>query len=158
MTAFRPCIDLHQGKVKQIVGGTLTDAGEGLATNFVSPHGAAHFADLYRRDGLTIGELAHGLGVPEYRLRRIINGGLGHRNFAAYLNSHRLAEAKAALADPGQAEVPVLTIALDAGFGSLGPFNRAFKAETGLTPTAFRRAALAAADAPLGQPFLSPAA
>lgn len=113
----------------------------------------------YRRDGLTIGELAHDLGVPEYRLRRIINGGLGHRNFAAYLNSHRLAEAKAALADPQQAEVPVLTIALDAGFGSLGPFNRAFKAETGLTPTAYRRATLgegaAAEDA---APVFSPAA
>jgi phosphoribosylformimino-5-aminoimidazole carboxamide ribotide isomerase len=57
MTAFRPCIDLHQGKVKQIVGGTLTDAGEGLRTNFVSPHGAAWFADLYRRDGLAGGHI-----------------------------------------------------------------------------------------------------
>ena len=57
MTAFRPCIDLHQGKVKQIVGGTLTDAGEGLHTNFVSPHGAAWFADLYRRDGLVGGHI-----------------------------------------------------------------------------------------------------
>jgi phosphoribosylformimino-5-aminoimidazole carboxamide ribotide isomerase len=57
MTAFRPCIDLHQGKVKQIVGGTLTDAGEGLQTNFVSPHGAAWFADLYRRDSLPGGHI-----------------------------------------------------------------------------------------------------
>jgi AraC-like DNA-binding protein len=96
----------------------------------------------YRRDGLTIGQLAHGLGVPEYRLRRVINRGLGHRNFAAYLNSHRIAEARAALSDPSQVETPILTIALDAGFGSLGPFNRAFKAETGLTPSAYRRAAL----------------
>lgn len=46
---------------------------------------------------------------------------------------------KAALADPDQAEVAVLTVALDAGFSSLGPFNRAFKAETGLTPTDYRR-------------------
>lgn len=57
MTVFRPCIDLHQGKVKQIVGGTLNDAGEGLQTNFVSPHGAAWFADLYRRDALTGGHI-----------------------------------------------------------------------------------------------------
>jgi phosphoribosylformimino-5-aminoimidazole carboxamide ribotide isomerase len=57
MTAFRPCIDLHQGKVKQIVGGTLTDAGSGLETNFVSPHGAAWYADLYRRDGLGGGHI-----------------------------------------------------------------------------------------------------
>ena len=42
-------------------------------------------------------------------------------------------------ADPAQAEVPILTIALDAGFQSLGPFNRAFKAVTGVTPTEYRR-------------------
>ena len=57
MTAFSPCIDLHQGKVKQIVGGTLTDAGADLKTNFVSPHGAAWFADLYRRDALAGGHI-----------------------------------------------------------------------------------------------------
>ena len=45
----------------------------------------------------------------------------------------------AALADPTQAEVPVITIAMDAGFQSLGPFNRAFKATTGVTPTEYRR-------------------
>ena len=44
-----------------------------------------------------------------------------------------------ALADPSQAEVPVITIAMDAGFQSLGPFNRAFKATTGVTPTEYRR-------------------
>ncbi|KJC61111.1 hypothetical protein UP10_09460 [Bradyrhizobium sp. LTSPM299] len=95
----------------------------------------------YRQEGLTIGVLAVRLGVPEYRLRTLINDGLGHRNFNAFLNRYRIDEAKAALADIGQAEVPVLTIALDAGFQSLAPFNRAFKADTGLTPTEFRRKA-----------------
>ena len=52
---FRPCIDLHEGKVKQIVGGTLGDAG--LRTNFVSDRSAAWFAELYRRDGLTGGHV-----------------------------------------------------------------------------------------------------
>lgn len=47
---FRPCIDLHEGKVKQIVGGSLGDAG--LRTNFVSEKSAAWFAELYRRDEL----------------------------------------------------------------------------------------------------------
>jgi phosphoribosylformimino-5-aminoimidazole carboxamide ribotide isomerase len=47
---FRPCIDLHEGKVKQIVGGTLGEAG--LRTNFVSEKPAAWFAELYKRDGL----------------------------------------------------------------------------------------------------------
>lgn len=98
---------------------------------------------VYREEGLTIARLADRLGVPEYKLRRAINQGLGYRNFNVFLNRYRLDEAKAALADPAQAPVPVLTIALDAGFQSLGPFNRAFKAATGQTPTEFRKAALA---------------
>jgi AraC-like DNA-binding protein len=97
----------------------------------------------YRREGLTIGSLSAELGVPEYRLRQLINEGLGHRNFNAFLNRYRIEEAKAALADPGQEQVPVLTIAMDTGFQSIGPFNRAFKADTDLTPTEFRRIALA---------------
>ncbi|KAK3692849.1 1--5-imidazole-4-carboxamide isomerase [Podospora appendiculata] len=48
MTRFRPCIDLHAGQVKQIVGGTLDSATAALQTNFVSPHPPAHFAQLYR--------------------------------------------------------------------------------------------------------------
>jgi AraC-like DNA-binding protein len=96
----------------------------------------------YRQEGLTIADLARQLGLPEYRLRRLINQALGYRNFNSFVNHYRIAEATAALRDPQQAEVPVLTIALDAGFSSLGPFNRAFKAETGMTPTEFRRAGL----------------
>lgn len=97
---------------------------------------------IYRQDGLTIAQLAERLGLPEYRLRRLINQALGYRNFNSFLNFYRIADAKAALADPAQAEVPVLTIALDAGFSSLGPFNRAFKSETGMTPSEFRRQGL----------------
>jgi AraC-like DNA-binding protein len=101
----------------------------------------------YRQEGLTIGLLAVRLGLPEHRLRTLINEGLGHRNFNAFLNRYRIDEAKAALGDPDQIDVPVLTIALDAGFQSITPFNRAFKADTGLTPTEFRRIAIARPDA-----------
>ena len=94
---------------------------------------------IYRHDNITIGTLATKLAIPEYRLRRLINQRLGYRNFNVFLNNHRIEEAKAALADPTQAEVPVITIAMDAGFQSLGPFNRAFKATTGVTPTEYRR-------------------
>ena len=93
----------------------------------------------YREEGLNIAALAARLGIPEYRLRRLINQRLGHRNFSAFLNGYRLDEAAAALADRTQAEVPVLTIALDAGFQSIGPFNRAFRTKTGMTPTEYRR-------------------
>src|SRR6185436_11387757 len=54
---FRPCIDLHEGKVKQIVGGTLSDDASKVRTNFVSERSSAWFADLYRRDGLTGGHV-----------------------------------------------------------------------------------------------------
>jgi AraC-like DNA-binding protein len=94
---------------------------------------------VYRQENITIGALAGRLKIPEYRLRRLINQRLGYRNFNVFLNNHRIEEAKAALADPAQADVPVITIAMDAGFQSLGPFNRAFKAVTGVTPTEYRR-------------------
>ncbi|WP_088307058.1 AraC family transcriptional regulator [Novosphingobium sp. B 225] len=97
----------------------------------------------HRDEGLSIAALAARLGEQEYRLRRTINQGLGHRNFAQFLNSWRLAEVKQALADPAQREVPILTIALDAGFGSLGPFNRAFREAEGATPSEYRARALA---------------
>jgi AraC-like DNA-binding protein len=100
---------------------------------------------IYRHDNVTIGTLATKLAIPEYRLRRLINQRLGYRNFNVFLNEHRIAEAKAALADPSQAEVPVITIAMDAGFQSLGPFNRAFKTITGVTPTEYRRLKASAA-------------
>jgi phosphoribosylformimino-5-aminoimidazole carboxamide ribotide isomerase len=54
---FRPCIDLHEGKVKQIVGGTLSDAPGQLRTNFVSDRPASWFAKLYQRDGLRGGHV-----------------------------------------------------------------------------------------------------
>jgi AraC-like DNA-binding protein len=97
----------------------------------------------YRDEDLSLASLAARLSVPEYRLRRLINQRLGHRNFNAFVNGYRLADASAALADPRQRELPVLSIALEAGFQSIGPFNRAFKATTGRTPTEFRREKLA---------------
>jgi phosphoribosylformimino-5-aminoimidazole carboxamide ribotide isomerase len=54
---FRPCIDLHEGRVKQIVGGTLSDDPSGLRTNFVSERSAGWYADLYRRDNLRGGHV-----------------------------------------------------------------------------------------------------
>ena len=93
----------------------------------------------YRTEDLTVASLAARLGAPEYRLRRVINRRLGHRNFNAYVNGFRLAQAQAALADPAQQHLSVLSVALEAGFQSIGPFNRAFKTQTGLTPTEYRR-------------------
>jgi AraC-like DNA-binding protein len=103
---------------------------------------AAMAEGVYRETGLSIGVLASKLGVPEHRLRALINQRLGYRNFSDFLNSHRIADAQAWLSDPAKVALPVLTIAMDLGYGSLAPFNRAFRDTTGQTPTDWRRAAL----------------
>lgn len=54
---FRPCIDIHNGKVKQIVGGSLTDKEDFARENFVSEQDAAWYAGLYQRDGLKGGHI-----------------------------------------------------------------------------------------------------
>jgi AraC-like DNA-binding protein len=100
---------------------------------------------LYRDDTMTVAELARTIGSQEYLVRRAINGALGYRNFNDFLHRYRLDEASVRLrAEP---HLPVLTIALDVGFGSIGPFNRAFRARHGCTPTQFRSAAAGAAPA-----------
>src|SRR5690242_11702163 len=53
MTRFRPCIDLHAGVVKQIVGGTLTSDSSDLKTNYISQHSAGYYAKLYRDTNCT---------------------------------------------------------------------------------------------------------
>jgi AraC-like DNA-binding protein len=95
--------------------------------------------EVWRGEDLSIGTLAALVGAPEHRLRKLINGTLGHRNFADYVNGRRIEAAKTALADPEQALKSVSTIAYELGFASLGPFNRAFRAATGVTPTAWRQ-------------------
>ena len=95
----------------------------------------------YRETGLSITALAEQLDTPEHRLRALINRKLGHRNFSAFLNRHRIAEARKKLSDPDDVDLPVLTIAMDLGYNSLPTFNRAFRAETGTTPSEYRRLA-----------------
>jgi AraC-like DNA-binding protein len=89
----------------------------------------------YRREGLTVAELASTLGLGEATLRELINQRLDFRNFNDFLHHHRLQEAAARLASE---DLPVLSIALACGYGSIGPFNRAFKHRFGMTPTEFR--------------------
>lgn len=89
----------------------------------------------YRREGLTVASLATDLGMGEAALRALINHELGYRNFNDFLHHHRLQEAAARL---GTEDLPILTIALECGYGSIGPFNRAFRQRFGMTPTEYR--------------------
>ena len=97
---------------------------------------------VWKEEGLTIASLALRASIPETQLRRLINDCLGYRNFPSYVNAHRIAAAKNRLADPSEARVSISTIAYDIGFASLGPFNRAFKEEAGVSPSEWRRKSL----------------
>lgn len=98
----------------------------------------------YKKEGLTIGELSELLGEQEYRVRRLINAQLGFKNFNDFLNSYRIAEARTILTDPAQSRKTILEIGYELGYQSIGPFNKAFKEQTGTTPTAYRKANLKA--------------
>lgn len=97
---------------------------------------------LYRQPALKVSDLAIALNEPEYRISQSIVADLGQSNFNQWVNSYRIAEAKARLAAQDAGRVSIINLSLDCGFNSLGPFNRAFKAETGFTPTQFRKHAL----------------
>ena len=94
MTQFRPCIDLHQGKVKQIVGGSLNDSD--ATTNYVSPYDASHYARLYRDNSLAGGHvIALGPGNRKEALKALsswpsglqFGGGVNLENASDYLNA-----------------------------------------------------------------------
>jgi len=96
----------------------------------------------YKKEGLTIGQLAELLNEQEYRVRRVINAQLGYKNFNDFLNHYRIAEACRILIDPSQARKTILEIGYELGYQSIGPFNKAFREQTGNTPTVYRRANL----------------
>ena len=96
MTKFRPCIDLHDGQVKQIVGGTLRDTGDGPKENFVSDRSAAWFADLYKQGNLTGGHVIQlGAGNADAAREALsawpkgmqLGGGINIRNAVEWLEA-----------------------------------------------------------------------
>ncbi len=91
---IRPCIDLHNGKVKQIVGGTLSDNNKILKENYVSDKDASFYADMYRRDNLRGGHIIKlGSGNEEQAEKALksfpgglqIGGGISNLNCVDYL-------------------------------------------------------------------------
>jgi len=106
----------------------------------------------YRREGLSLSDLAQTTNMSEAALRELINQRLGFRNFNDFLHHHRLREATERLS---REDLPILTIALECGYGSIGPFNRAFKQRMGVTPTEFRAGARLGKGAP-GSPIAPP--
>lgn len=94
---------------------------------------------LYLQANLKVADIARSLDVPEYRVSRALKAHITDKNFNRYINSLRIEHAKHLLADPKHQSWSVLVISLESGFASIGPFTRAFKAETGQTPNQFRQ-------------------
>lgn len=97
--------------------------------------------ELFRRPGLRLDELSAEAQVPTHYLSYVINQCAG-RNLQSWLNGLRVAAAKRELARVG--DINVLDVGLAAGFNSKATFNRAFKQETGQTPSEFRQQQLSA--------------
>ncbi|MEI9929483.1 MAG: helix-turn-helix transcriptional regulator [Rhizomicrobium sp.] len=93
---------------------------------------------VYRRPSLSLKDLANLVGLPEYRLRKIIHEELGYQNFNAFLHDYRINEACRQLRDPSMRRIPILTIALSVGYQSVNTFNRGFRDIMGMTPSAYR--------------------
>lgn len=93
---------------------------------------------FYATPDLSIGVLAQSLKIPEHQLRQLINQTLGFSNFSHFLNSYRIPAICEQLKDPTKQHIPILTLALEMGYGSIASFNRAFKQQMQITPTEFR--------------------
>lgn len=140
--ALSPREDFFPARAKPDAGPVMVD-NQAADRRLIERLRTAMAEEIYRTAGLTVGRLSDQLGVREHRLRVVINRQLGYRNFAAFLNEYRIKAAKIALSDPHRAEEQILHIALDLGYGSIAPFNRAFRDLTGETPTGYRRKSLA---------------
>ena len=104
------------------------------------------------QEGLSLRGLAARVGVPEYRLRKLIHEQLGYRNFNALLHDYRIREACRQLGDPARRRTPILTIALSVGYASINTFSRGFREITGVTPSAWREAQLGGGEASKATP------
>lgn len=96
--------------------------------------------ELYLRAELKVADMACRLMEPEYKVSRAVTAGLGAANFNRLVNRYRIERARRLLEGPLEQRLPIIEIALQSGFASLGPFNRAFKEATGQTPRAYRNA------------------
>ncbi len=95
---------------------------------------------VYTDPNLSVSRLAQLVGEPKHRISQGITSELGFANFNQLINHHRTQMAARLLASPEHDRLPILTIALDCGFSSMGPFNRVFKEEFGMTPSQYRTA------------------
>jgi AraC-like DNA-binding protein len=104
-------------------------------------HALVELERVHRDPDLTFAGFARRMGAPEPAVRRLVNQTLGYRHFRTFLNTLRVADARAALADPARSRQKLAAIAFDSGFSSLASFNRAFRDIEGRAPSEFRAGA-----------------
>jgi AraC-like DNA-binding protein len=94
---------------------------------------------IFLQPNLKMVDLAHRLDVPEYRVSRALRFYFNGRNFNQFINSLRIEYARKLLEEPSNQHWTILVVALESGFASIGPFNRAFRAEYRCTPYEYRQ-------------------
>ncbi|WP_306016189.1 AraC family transcriptional regulator [Oceanicaulis sp. MMSF_3324] len=97
-------------------------------------------SEIYTDPEISVSRLAQLVGEPKHRVSQGIKSQLGFANFNQLVNSYRVKKVATVLESPDSRSIPILTIALDSGFSSLGPFNQAFKETYGVTPSEYRKA------------------
>ena len=117
-------------------GPESAESAQQLATQIIQ---AISDEAILTQANLKVADLAKHLGEQEYKVTRCITSQLPYRNFNHLLNHHRIERAMGLLQDPNKKHLNVATNAYDCGFNSLGPFNRAFKQHTGMTPRELRQ-------------------
>lgn len=95
---------------------------------------------VFSRPNLKVADFANMIGEQEYIVTQYITGGLQFRNFNHLVNKFRIDRARTMLSLKQHEGQSILSIAYECGFNSIGPFNRAFKQATGMTPSEFRAA------------------
>ena len=91
---------------------------------------------LYLDPELTLSTLSKAIGISEREITFILNREL-HQNFYYFINSFRIEEVKAKLADPGNKHLKIISLAYESGFNSKATFNRLFKSHVGMSPSAY---------------------
>ncbi len=125
-----------KAKRKQRILTSVTADEQALSQRILEKLNTEH---LYLEHDLKLSSFAKGLGESDHTVRNCITGLLGFRNFNQMINHYRIKAAKSMLDSEDNNDIAILTIAFECGFSSIGPFNRAFKAETGKNPSLYRK-------------------
>ncbi|WND01805.1 AraC family transcriptional regulator [Temperatibacter marinus] len=139
-------ITAHPLLMKQAANDSAAKTASNIESATENPGSLAHQIksllieqSLFLHENLKVADIARELNISEYLISQTIRDDLAARNFNQYVNQLRIDHSCRLLSDPEKRKMSILSISLESGFASIGPFTRAFKAQTGLTPSAYRK-------------------